>query len=151
MRSLLVAVMAALLLGLVVSMPMRVSALENTVENGNVIEGEITQPREIGPLTNAMLGALVGPLVGIFSILLGLGLMIVGIAGIISIIFIPIGLICIFLSPILIFVVPILCVVIGSPLGFIFGLVEGIESIPSEIGDFIIGLVDACVPGRKNE
>jgi ABC-type phosphate/phosphonate transport system permease subunit len=40
MNKVIVIGIAALLLGLVVSMPVSVSALENTVENGNVVEGE---------------------------------------------------------------------------------------------------------------
>jgi hypothetical protein len=141
--------MVALLLGLVVSIPMRTSALENTMERGNMAEGEITQPREIGPLTNAMLGALVGPLAGALAFVLGLAGLMGGFAIMLTFFGIPIGLICIFLSLILIFIVPILCVVIGSPLGFIFGFVEEVESIPESIGDFVVRLVDAC-RGEKN-
>ncbi|MDY6985411.1 MAG: hypothetical protein SVE93_03275 [Candidatus Thermoplasmatota archaeon] len=140
MRSLLTAVMAALLLGLVVGMPVRARALEE--------EGAITQPREINPVTNAITAALVlGPLAGALSFAVGFAMIIVGFAFALTIIGAPLGIFIIFLGLIFMFILPILCVVIGSPIGFMLGLGEGIALIPQEIGDFIIRLVDACVPG----
>ena len=147
MRSLLTAVMAALLLGLVVSMPVRVSALENTVEKGNAVEGAVTQPREINPVTNAIIAASLGPLTGVLSFLFGLLMVFFGFLFMLIIITFPFGIFLILLGLIFIFILPILCVVIGSPILFIIGFGEGIALIPQEIGDFIIRLVDACVPG----
>jgi len=140
MRSLLVAVMAALLLGMVVGMPVKARALEE--------EGAITQPREINPVTNAIaLAFALGPGAGMLSFLAGLTMVIFGFLFMIIFITFPLGIFLILLGLIFMFILPILCVVIGSPIGFILGFGEGIALIPQEIGDFIIRLVDACVPG----
>jgi len=106
---------AALLLGIVVSMPVRVSALENTVENGNVVEREITQAREINPITNAISWALLGLSVGVLSFAVGFAMIIFGFVLTLTIIGAPLGIFLILLGLIFMFILPILCVVIISP------------------------------------
>ena len=138
---------AALLLGLVLSVPVRVSALENTVENGNVVEGTITQAREINPVTNALIAASLGPLIGVISFVVGFIMILFGFIFMVTVILAPLGIFLILLGLIFMFILPILCVVIISPIGFILAFIEGIANMPYDIGNFIIRLVDACVPG----
>jgi hypothetical protein len=162
MRSLLVAVMAALLLGLVFSVPLRVNGLE---AKENLVEGEITQPRE-GPLYKGanwgVVGAFIGALyaviipgfIGFMCTAFGFVFIVLGLMLSLLIIGIPLFLLGILLFLLglflLLVVTPIFAiggaVVVGVP-AFIIGFCLGIENIPYEVGDFIVRLVDACVPG----
>jgi hypothetical protein len=124
----------------------RVSALENTVENGNVVEGEITQPREQA-VGDAITWSLFSGLVcwgatGITGVLSFLGGILISFTIVGAIIGVPLAILGLLL---MIFSIPIsfVCGILSFPIG----LCMSIESIPNEIGDFIIRLVDACVPG----
>ncbi|MDY6985961.1 MAG: hypothetical protein SVE93_06130 [Candidatus Thermoplasmatota archaeon] len=144
MRTLLAVGIAALLLGLVLSAPLRVNALE---EKENMVEGAVTQLRRVNPVTNGLLGAMgLGPLAALLCFVVGILMMLFGWAFIIAIITAPLGISLLILSLIFMFVLPVLCLIIGSPIGFILGFGEGIATIPYDIGDFIIRLIDAITP-----
>lgn len=130
---------AALLLGLVASLPIRVSAIE---------EKTITEPRmQVNPVTEALACAAIAPLLSIASFAIGFLLVFLGFLACISFIGLPLGFFFILLGLFLMFILPIPICCIGSPIGFVCGFIEGLSYIPYDIGNLIIRLVDACVPG----
>jgi len=196
---------AALLLGLVFSVPLRVNGLE---DEKSVIEREITEPRRASPISKGLgwsvagfffclvvgaiffmvgllmalfgfplSGIIVFPLLGIILILLPLPSLILGIVlfltialalpGLILILFslvpmlfgfvllfptgpVLLGIFLLFLALICIFILPVVCLIIGvilAPILFIIGFGEGMANMPYDIGNFIIKLIDAIVPG----
>jgi len=142
---------AALLLGLVLSVPLRVNGLE---DEKSVIEGEITQPRRSSPISNGLFWSILGFffcfVLGAIFFVVGLTMALFGTPMLITIVGTPLGILLLFLALIFIFILPVLSLIAGViliPIGFIIGFVEGIANMPYDIGNFIIRLIDAIVPG----
>ena len=142
---------AALLLGLVLSVPLRVNALE---DEKSVIEGEITEPRRarFSPIFNGLLWAAPGFLLsflleGAFFIA-GLGMAIFGFPASSLIVFPLLGILLIFLSPfwMILGIVSVLTI-IGFPLGFVFICISllsvafGIALFVPPIGVALLGIL----------
>jgi len=151
MKKLITIGIAALVLGLVLSVPLRVNALE---DEKSIPEGEITEPRRSSPLVEGLMYS-VGTIVGVSlymlaTSLMGLIIVLIGIAFLFSIIGSPIGLFFIIFG-LFVVIMSIAIEIAGaifSLLIFIIGLWEEITNMPRSIGNYILRAMNSMSPCR---
>ena len=142
---------AALLLGLVLSVPLRANALE---DEKSIIEGEITEPRRSNPVITGLFWSISWVIFcfmfGVLLYAVALFLGIVGIVLLLTIVGAPWGVILIFISLSIMIVTPVVCliqsVMHGIPL-FIIGFRRGKADIHFGIERAIIRRIAAIIPG----